>query len=87
MEENDKVTAFVAVHDGNRLGWKMLRGVHPQGYLSSKYFGFGPDRPPREACSVKRVVVDDWVSAMAWCASFQAHPAEDGEPPVSDADG
>ena len=79
---DDKVTAWVSVHDGKRLGWKCIKGerdgIQPMDW---KYFGLGPERPPRADCCVERMVCKDWKEAEAWCASFPPHPAEGGARP------
>jgi hypothetical protein len=80
MNDN-KVTAWVSMHDGKRLGWKCLKGVFESNPMDWKYFGLGPRRPPRSECTVERMVFDDWKAAATWCASFPAHPAEGGARP------
>jgi hypothetical protein len=79
--DDHKVTAFVSVHEGQRLGWKCLRGSRTEHFLDGKYFGLGPLRPLRAECKVERGVFDDWEVAVAWCASFPAHPSEGGARP------
>ena len=82
MNDN-KVTAWVALHNGQRLGWKCLKGEYKSNpWLDGKYFGLGPLRPPRAECTVERMVFDDWDAAATWCDSFPAHPAEGGGRPT-----
>jgi hypothetical protein len=82
MSDN-KVTAWVALHNGQRLGWKCLKGEFKEATqpMDWKYFGLGPLRPPRAECIVERMVFDDWGAAATWCDSFPAHPAEGGGRP------
>lgn len=80
MSEN-QCTAFVMVHKGRRLGWKICRGDVKDCFPSSRNFGLGPERPPREECAVEREVFNDWVKAEQWCAGFPPHPAEGGAEP------
>jgi len=78
----DGCTAFVTLHEGRRLGWKILRGERRGHHLDSKYFGIGPDRPPGDGCSVETGRFGSWRAAVEWCASFPAHPAEGGGAPA-----
>lgn len=74
-------TAFVVLHEGRRLGWKVLRGGWEHSLLNHLYYGQGPERPDYAACIVERQPFTDWNDAVRWCASFPAHPAEAGAKP------
>jgi hypothetical protein len=86
-EAEDKATAFVTIHDGRRLGWKICRGDRSSWHPDSRYYGRGDQRPPAEAVTQQRLLFDDWEDAVRWCASFPAHPAEGGAPPRPHGDG
>ena len=45
----DKCTAFVMVHQGKRLGWKICRDEIKDCLPSSRYFGVGPERHPNHS--------------------------------------
>lgn len=81
VEEEDKATAFVTVHEGRRLGWKIYRGDHRHWFPDSRYYGLGDQRPPANEVTQQRLLFEDWSDAERWCASFPAHPAEGGAPP------
>ena len=81
VEEEDKATAFVTVHEGRRLGWKIYRGDHRHWFPDSRYYGLGDQRPPANEVTQQRKLFEDWADAERWCASFPAHPAEGGAPP------
>lgn len=76
-----KCTAFVMAHNGQRLGWKIVRDDVSDCFPSSRYFGVGPLRPPRAECVVERQTFADWIEAEKWCASFPAHSSEGGAEP------
>lgn len=79
------VSAFVVLHEGKRLGWKILQGQHEPPALGSRYYGEGPERPPHQECVVRPqyfVGTEAWEHARKWCASFPAHPAEGGLTPA-----
>ena len=80
-QEATQATAFVVLHEGRRLGWKVLRGSPEHGLLNHLYYGQGPERPDYAACIVERQPFTDWNDAVRWCASFPAHPAEAGAKP------
>ena len=81
VEDEDKATAFVTVHEGRRLGWKIYRGSREHWLPNSRYYGRGDQRPPAEEVMQQRQLFEDWGDAEDWCASFPAHPAEGGAPP------
>lgn len=81
VEEGDKATAFVTIHEGRRLGWKIYRGDRSQWNPDSRYYGRGDQRPPAKEVTQQRLLFEDWGDAERWCASFPAHPAEGGAPP------
>lgn len=79
------VSAFVVLHEGKRLGWKVLRGQHEPPLLPLRYYGEGPERPPYQECVIRPqyfVETEAWECARKWCASFSAHPAEIGLTPA-----
>lgn len=77
-------TGFVLLHEGRRLGWKVLRGPVPAWHPDFRYYGKGPEAPSPTLCAVERQTFTAWDDAMTWCAGFSAHPAETGRPPALD---
>jgi len=77
-------TGFVLLHEGRRLGWKVLRGPVPAWHPDFRYYGTGPEAPSPTLCAVERQPFAAWDDAVTWCASFPAHPAETGRPPALD---
>ncbi len=75
-------TGFVLLHEGRRLGWKVLRGLVPTWHPDSRYYGHGPEAPPPASCAGELSTFTSWDGAVKWCASFPPHPAEMGNPPV-----
>lgn len=80
-EKAIEATAFVSLHDGKRLGWKIVRGDLQVWFSYARYCGVGEQRPPRGEVEIQRRTFDNWEEAEVWCASFPAHPAEGGSPP------
>ncbi len=77
-------TGFVLLHEGRRLGWKVLRGPVPAWHPDFRYYGTGPEAPSPTLCTIERQTFTAWDDAMTWCAGFSAHPAETGRPPTLD---
>lgn len=77
-----EATGFVLLHEGRRLGWKVLRGLVPTWHPDSRYYGHGPEAPPPASCAVELSTFTSWDGAVKWCASFPPHPAEMGNPPA-----
>lgn len=76
-----EATAWVSLHEGKRLGWKIVRGDIQVWFSYNRYCGLGEKRPPIKEVEIKRATFDNWDDAEAWCASFPGHPAEGGSPP------
>ena len=76
-----EATAFVLLHEGRRLGWKVQQGARNKWHPDSRYYGQGSERPAPGDCITLREVFSDWDEALRWCASYPAHPAEGGRPP------
>ena len=79
-----EVTAFVVLHNGQRLGWKIMEGDREQAELDLRYYGRPGQRPPMSEITQQRATFSSWDDAVRWCASFPAHPAEGVTPPGLD---